>query len=204
LQYAYLPVLGYPDAEWHDVWNGTEVSIDNCLFLQTRALRFCYAFEELEFVNIPYRLIINPDRAHDIPKLGRGNIISFNNCNTSNYRYIIERCVFANQHHAFLRVVCFTPDQDMCSLTSRRPPFILQIPVTFCLKRRYHLINPYKCSIELENIGNSKGPKYYTHDEEEESTSLVASLICRVQVRMGKYIVSFRITASDPHTGYGQ
>lgn len=151
-QYVYRPEVAYSPESWPEIWNGHEIKIDEFLCQAKKGMKLCpIIFQEDEFVNISYRLVIDPRKALDLPMMGRGTMISFNNCNSQGYRYIIDSCVFSNCDVAFLKVVSLTPTQEVCGLHSRRPPFILQIPTAFC-HRRYHPTDPYKCSVDLEDI----------------------------------------------------
>jgi hypothetical protein len=192
LQYAYLPVKAFSPEIWPNIWNGDEIRIDHCLFRGKSGQK---VFHESDFLNISYRLVIDSEKAHDLPKLGRGTIISFGNSNTPNYRYIIDSCVSSDERLAFLRVTSFTPDQHIGDVHSRRPPFILQIPVSFCFTRRSYSIEHYKCAIELEDICRTR---HSTYLELEESTDqgLWSGLL---KIMKCKWITSesFRITTSD-------
>ena len=166
IHYSFLPVKGFSKDEWCEVWGGEEVGIDECLSQNPHGTKFPHVFQETEFLTIPFRLIIDPAKAYQLPKLSRGTIISFANCNSLSHRYIIDTCVFSNSNNAFLRVIGFNENQEVFNTNSSRPPFILQIPVSFCSVKRSYSIEQYKCALELETVHMPRK----SYQQPEEST----------------------------------
>jgi hypothetical protein len=102
IHYSFLPVKGFSKDEWCEVWGGEEVGIDECLSRNPHRMKskFPRVFQETEFLTIPFRLIIDPAKTYQLPRLSRGTIISFANCNSQSHRYIIDTCVFSNSNDA--------------------------------------------------------------------------------------------------------
>jgi hypothetical protein len=158
--------------------------------------KFPHVFDETEFLAIPYRLIIDPAKAFTLPRLSRGTVISFANCNSLNHRYVIDTCVFSNHTNAFLRVISFNQNQELFNTNSSRPPFILQIPVIFCSVKRSYSIEQYKCALELETV-HMRRKSYQPPESTEEDHHGWLKLILGVFTKC-KCIHHSESTRSDP------
>ena len=139
--YADHWTIGFPNPnEWERVWNGRQYNLDS-LLLSSRSIRngenMPWTYEHT-FKGAMYRLTLDHQQMRDhMPFFTHGTIISVQNWNCQVFRYIVDHCVYTDEHNAYLKVICFEISNsafDMCSL---RPPIILVVPLRFS-KVRMH------------------------------------------------------------------
>jgi hypothetical protein len=129
------PPIGFNHELWTRVWYNQEFELDSYLenirsFDNGTLLPW---MPEYTFNGATYRLTISHFRQDDdLPIFKRGMTISFSNCNSLDYRYIIDHCVHIDDFNAYVKVVCFDSCQFYYDICSHRPPLILAIPKSHC------------------------------------------------------------------------
>jgi len=134
------PIGFVQGGQWSRIWSGTEYEIDRYL----RHGRIMHTGEnvpwtpETQFKGVRWRLVIDLRKnLHDLPIFTDGMIISFQNCNTQEYHYIIDHCAYQDELFAYLKVFCFRSDHYVCETWTSCPPIILAVPLTHCDVRNH-------------------------------------------------------------------
>ena len=133
--------IGFDYEEWNLIWERNhEVMLDDYLQYgrgvhDNQPIPWTY---EHEFKGATYRLNIDFEhRNAELPLFTHGTILSFNNCNGFEYRYIIDHCTYTDDHLAYLKVVCFDTFQSYYDICSSRPPLIFAVPKSYCNARMH-------------------------------------------------------------------
>jgi len=135
-QYADHWPLGFTcHEEWMRTWYSRPCYIDQYL-RQEELFRdgpLLPWIDEHAYKGAAYRLTIDPHKSLiGLPILTHGVVISVQNWNCCEYRYIVDHCIHKDKDNAYLKVVCFDSCSYVYDIRSYRPPFILVVPLSHC------------------------------------------------------------------------
>ena len=149
--------IGFDKKEWDHIWAARPLHIDEYL-LNVRIghkSTNVTAIRERTYLGVSWRLRIDAIQAarRRMPILRQGMVLSYQKSHTSNYRYVIDHCVFHDSIEAYLRVYCFDKSQAICPNDSTRPSFLLIVPVEYSQVRDYpHEVPPkFKSPFQLSS-----------------------------------------------------
>jgi len=135
-QYAdHWPIGFIQTGQWPHIWRGAENNIDRYLRYgrHMRTGDNVFWTPETQFKGIRWRLVIDSRKdLHSLPIFVEGMTLSFQHCNTRNFRYIIDHCAYKDEVSAYLKVFCFRFDHYICESWTSCPPIILAVPLTHC------------------------------------------------------------------------
>jgi hypothetical protein len=130
--------IGFRDIiEWTHIWNGQEHRLDQFLrYARTEDnSRIPWTYEHM-FKGAWFRITIDHRKSlTGMPILTHGDIISIQNWNCHQSRYIVDHCILKDDVNAYLKVYGFTADRQIYDIASLRPPLILVVPLEYCNTR---------------------------------------------------------------------
>jgi hypothetical protein len=136
-QADHWPIGFHDTIDWARIWNGPQHRLDRFLRYAHTAddSRIPWTYENT-FKGAWFRITIDHRKSlTDLPNLMHGDVISIQNWNCDQSRYIVDHCVYHDDMNAYLKVYAFTPQSQIYDISSLRPPLVLALPLDYCSTR---------------------------------------------------------------------